>query len=142
MAKSLPCVAHGKRHSVNRCWQRGHLSCAIYQTHGKESFQKTDFKNRKQKRYNSGRTPPAPPKLQVITFFAHHAVHEIRTHDLSLTCNLYHYTTQSLYTPFSFPTYYTKPSVYCLRETLNEFKFKNCQLQSFITFRDLQLLFW
>ena len=27
-------------------------------------------------------------------------------------------------------------------ETLNEFKLKSCQLQSFITFRDLQLSFW
>ena len=27
-------------------------------------------------------------------------------------------------------------------ETLNEFKLKSCQLQSFITFQDLQLLFW
>ena len=113
------------------------------------SFQKTDFKNRKQKRFNSGRTPPAshtpvPSKLQVVTFFAHHAAGKIRTHDISLTCNLlYHYTTQSLVSILHFsPTYYTKPRVYCLFEALNEFKLKSCQLQSFITFRDLQLSFW
>jgi len=29
-----------------------------------------------------------------------------------------------------------------LFETINEFKLKSCQLQSFITFRDLQLSFW
>jgi len=87
-AKPLPCVAHGKRQTANRRRQR--------------SFQKTDFKNRKQKRFNSGRTPPAshtpvPSKLQVVTFFAHHAAGKIRTHNLSLTCNLlYNYTIQSL----------------------------------------------
>jgi len=129
-AKPLPCVAHGKRQTANRRRQR--------------SFQKTDFKNRKQKKFNSGRTPPAshtpiPSKLQVVTFFAHHAAGKIRTHDLSLTCNLlYHYTTQSLVSILHFfPTYYTKPRVYCLFEALNEFKLKSCQLQSFIIFRDL-----
>ena len=36
---------------------------------------------------------------------------------------IYHYTTLTcVYTPFSFPTYYTKPSVNCLFEALNEFK--------------------
>jgi hypothetical protein len=39
------------------------------------------------------------------------------------------------------PTYYTKPSVNCLFEALNEFKLKSYQQQSFITFRDIQLLF-
>ena len=38
--------------------------------------------------------------------------------------------------------YYTKPSVNCLFDTLNEFKLKSCQPQSSITFRDLQVLFW
>jgi len=33
--------------------------------------------------------------------------------------------------------YYIKPEVNCLFETLNEFKSKSGQLQSFITFRDL-----
>jgi hypothetical protein len=39
------------------------------------------------------------------------------------------------------PKYYTKPSVNCLFEVLNEFKLKSYQLQSFISFRDLHFLF-
>ena len=101
-------TAHGKQASVNRFFAVCHLSgtrqivCRVLKSTRQRSFQKTDFKNRKQKRFNSGRTPPAshtliPSKLQVVTFFAHHAAGKIRTHDLSLTCNLlYHYTTQSL----------------------------------------------
>jgi len=43
---SLPCVAHGKKHTVNRRRQRGLLPCAIYRAHGKEfaECQKTDNK--------------------------------------------------------------------------------------------------
>ena len=86
-------------------------------------FQKTDFKNRKQKRFNQGRTPPAShppalPKSKVAAFFAHYAAGGIRTHDLLLT-RLYF---------ISFSTYYTKPNVNFLFEALNEFKLKNCPL--------------
>ena len=42
---------------------------------------------------------------------------------------------------FWFPTYYTKLSVNCLFEVLNEFKSKSCQLKNFITFRDLHFTF-
>ena len=101
-------TAHGKQTSGKRSFAVCHLSgtrqiiCRVLKSTWQRSFQKTDFKNRKQKKFNSGRTPPAshtpiPSKLQVVTFFAHHAAGKIRTHDLSLTCNLlYHYTTQSL----------------------------------------------
>ena len=34
-AKGLPCAAHGKQHTANRCRQRGHLLCAIYRAHSK-----------------------------------------------------------------------------------------------------------
>ena len=40
----------------------------------------------------------------------------------------------SIYTPFSFSTYYTKLSINYLFEALNKFKLKICQLQSFIIF--------
>jgi len=143
-------TAHGKHASVKRSFAVCHLSgtrqivCRVLKSTRQRSFQKTDFKNRKQKRFISRRTPPAShtpisSKLQVVTFFAHHAAGKIRTHDLSHTCNLlYHYTTQSLVSILHFsPTYYTKPRVYCLFEALNEFKLKSCQLQSFIIFRDL-----
>ena len=53
-----------------------------------------------------------------------------------------HHILTYVYIPFSFPTYYSKSSVNFLFEALNEFKLKICQLQSFITFRDLQLSFW
>ena len=143
-------TAHGKQESAKRSFAVCHLLgtrkivCRVLKNTRQRSFEKTDFKNRKQKIFNSGRTPPAshtpiPSKLQVVTFFAHHAAGKIRTHDISLTCNLlYHCTTQSLVSILHFfPTYYTKPRVYCLFEALNEFKFKSCQLQSFIIFRDL-----
>ena len=128
-AKPLPCVAHGKHASVKRSFVVCHLSgirqivCRVLKSTRQRSFQKTDFKNRKQKRFNSGRTPPAshtpiPSKLQVITFFAHHAAGKIRTHDLSLTCNLlYHYTTQSLVSILHFPPHIILNQEYivCLR---------------------------
>ena len=43
--------------------------------------------------------------------------------------------------PVSSSVYYTKPRVNCLFEALNEFKSKSGQLQSFISFRDLQFSF-
>ena len=101
-------TAHGKQASIKRSFAVCHLSstrqivCRVLKSTRQGSFQKTDFKNRKQKRFNLGRTPPAshtpiPSKLQVVTFFAHHGAGKIRTHDLSLTCNLlYHYTTHSV----------------------------------------------
>ena len=85
---------------------------------------------------------PPLPKLQVVAFFAYYVAEGIRTNDLPLTYKPslpLDYTLTCVYTSFSFPTYYTKPSVNCLFETLNEFKLKSCQLQRFITLRDLQL---
>ena len=66
----------------------------------------------------------------------------IQTRDLPLACNLlYHCTTHSLVSILHFfPTYYTKPSINYLFEILNECKSKSCQLKSFITIWDLQLL--
>jgi hypothetical protein len=69
-----------------------------------------------------------------VVFFTRYAADGIRTHDLSLA------RTPSTI-PFWFPTYYTKSSVNYLFEALNEFKSKGCQLQSFITFLNLQLSF-
>ena len=90
---------------------------------GKEFFRKLILKIENKKRFNQGRTPPAShppalPKSKVAAFFAHYAAGGIRTHDLLLT-RLYF---------ISFSTYYTKPSVNCLFEALNEFKLKSCPL--------------
>ena len=47
-----------------------------------------------------------------------------------------------VYIGFWFHSRYTNLSLNYLFEALNEFKWKSCQLKSFITFRDLQLSFW
>ena len=58
-------TAHGKQASVKRYFAVCHLSgtrqivCRVLKSTRQRSFQKTNFKNRKQKRFNSGRTPPA-----------------------------------------------------------------------------------
>jgi hypothetical protein len=71
---------------------------------------------------------------QAKAIFWNFASSKNRTYDLSHTCKL-------LYIPFRFPKYYTKSCVNWLFDALNEFKSKRCQLQSFITFRDLQFSF-
>jgi hypothetical protein len=54
---------------------------------------------------------------------------------------LLHITLTYIYIRFWFLTYYPKLCLNWLFEALNKFKWKSCQLQSFITFRDLQLSF-
>ena len=75
---------------------------------------------------------PPLPKLQVVAFFTHYVTDGVRNHDLPLTCKpslpLYH-TLTCIYISLSFPTYYTKLSVNCLFEALNEFKLKSYQLE-------------
>jgi hypothetical protein len=51
-------------------------------------------------------------------------------------------TTPHTHMQFWFYSDYTTPSVNMFFETLNGFKLRTCQLQSFITFWDLQLLCW
>jgi hypothetical protein len=53
-----------------------------------------------------------------------------------------HCTLICVHMQFWFYSYYTTPSVNRFFEALNGFKLKTCQLQSFITFWDLQLSCW
>jgi len=88
---------------------------------------------------------PPLPKLQVVAFFAHYVTDGVRNHDLPLTCKPslhiityctkpsllvnHDHTLTCIYISLSFPTYYTKLSVNCLFEALNEFKLKSYQLE-------------
>jgi hypothetical protein len=67
---------------------------------------------------------------------------QVRTRDFELVRSLLwplHLSLTYVYNWFSFLTYYAKPSLNWLFESLNKFKWKNYQLQSFISFWDL---FW
>jgi hypothetical protein len=69
----------------------------------------------------------------------------IQTWDLAIILSLLYHSTSHLVVSileFSSPTYYPKLSIYWLFKALNIFQWKSCQLQSFITFQDLQLLYW
>jgi hypothetical protein len=96
-----------------------------------------------QERPPSASAHPSLSKSQVAAFFARYVAGGIRTRNLSLTHNPYTATLQCHLCLDSVlvPTYYTKLTVNCLFEALNEFKSKRCQQQRFITFRDQQLLF-
>jgi len=110
---------------------------------------KTDFKNSKiiiliRGRPHCSATPARYVPSCKSRHFSRYAAGGIRTRGPWLACNiLYRCNILSLVFILRFsPTYYTKPSVNCLFEPLNDFKLKSCQLESFITFRDLQLSFW
>jgi hypothetical protein len=53
-----------------------------------------------------------------------------------------HHTLICVHSSLHSPHIITTPSVNCFFKTLNVFKLKICQLQSFVTFWDLQLSFW
>ena len=78
-AKALPCVTHGKAHTVYNCRQRGRLPCAFCRAHGKEfavclSDPRQNKNTRNKKSYRPAATallwppPPAPAVAAPLDF--------------------------------------------------------------------------
>jgi len=90
-------TAHGKQASIKRSFAVCYLSDTrqrvyrLLKSIRQRGFRKLILKTENKKDFKNIQVQS---KLQFVTFFAHHAADEIRTHDLSITCNLlYHYTT-------------------------------------------------
>jgi hypothetical protein len=111
-----------------------------------------DFRNRletnskKKKNQRRNPTPTGQPPVASHAFFhvksRRFAVAMVWTCDLSPRAKPplpLHHKLICVHMHFWFYSCYTTPSVNQFFEALNGFKFKTCQLQSFITFWDLQL---
>jgi hypothetical protein len=121
------------------------VGAALYWAAPTTHFLEIHVSRQKMKKYWYGRPLPASCKSQIFHVKSH-ATWLPGFEPVTLVPGIpssNHSTQNSLMCIlFRFTTYYPKSSINWLFEALNEFKWKSCQLQSFLTFWDLQLLFF